>query len=78
MDTGEFLAIDHSFTEGNKAYRRMVDKVLRVSKAMVDHTKAIHNTYHKKKCGWEKCNMSICRHTQWVVEFEELEFEQLH
>ena len=76
MDTGEFIAIDHPFTEGNKAYRKLLDKARHLTKAMINHTTAIHNTYHKKvKGGWCNCNMSICRHTQWVIEFEGLELE---
>lgn len=76
MDTGEYIAIDHPFTEGNKAYRKMVDKMRRMAKAMVNNTVAIHNTYHKKvHGGWQACNRAICRHTQYIVEYEGLEFD---
>lgn len=76
MDTGEHIAIEEPFTEANRRYRQLQEKLYRIANIAVQHTKVIHRTYHKQVYGgWKACRRSICRHTQMMMLTENLDMD---
>lgn len=75
MDTGEHIAIDTPFTEANSRYRALEGQARRLADAMIDHTAALHRTYHNGHVKWDKCRRSLCQFTQLRLRMEDIEFD---